>query len=53
MPRDSFLDEVILDDKGERMFVCSDSFYCSQRRAQGHLGPHAARAIDFEVEVED
>ena len=36
---DSFLDEVILDDKGERMFVCSDSDYCNERRAEGHLGP--------------
>ncbi|KLN59796.1 carbon-phosphorus lyase [Kiloniella spongiae] len=29
---DSFLDEVILDDKGNRMFVCSDSDYCQSRR---------------------
>lgn len=28
---DSFLDEVITDDKGRRMFVCSDSDYCTQR----------------------
>ncbi len=28
---DSFLDEVITDDKGTRMFVCSDSHYCQQR----------------------
>ena len=28
---DSFLDEVITDDKGGRMFVCSDSDYCTQR----------------------
>ncbi|HLF24510.1 MAG TPA: alpha-D-ribose 1-methylphosphonate 5-phosphate C-P-lyase PhnJ, partial [Burkholderiales bacterium] len=30
---DSFLDEVITDDRGGRMFVCSDSDYCSRRRA--------------------
>jgi alpha-D-ribose 1-methylphosphonate 5-phosphate C-P lyase len=30
---DSFLDEVILDDQGERMFVCSDTDYCRERRA--------------------
>lgn len=30
---DSFLDEVITDDKGGRMFVCSDTHYCSQRVA--------------------
>jgi alpha-D-ribose 1-methylphosphonate 5-phosphate C-P lyase len=29
---DSFLDEVVTDDKGGRMFICSDSDYCSQRR---------------------
>jgi alpha-D-ribose 1-methylphosphonate 5-phosphate C-P lyase len=33
-----FLDEVILDDKGGRMFVCSDSDYCEDRQAQGHRG---------------
>ncbi len=30
--RDSFLDEVITDDAGSRMFVCSDTDHCSQRR---------------------
>jgi alpha-D-ribose 1-methylphosphonate 5-phosphate C-P lyase len=29
---DSYLDEVIVDDNGRRMFVCSDSDYCGQRR---------------------
>jgi alpha-D-ribose 1-methylphosphonate 5-phosphate C-P lyase len=29
---DSFLDEVIVDNSGARMFVCSDSDYCQQRR---------------------
>jgi alpha-D-ribose 1-methylphosphonate 5-phosphate C-P lyase len=28
---DSFLDEVITDDHGGRMFVCSDSDYCTQQ----------------------
>ena len=36
--KDSFLDEVILDDAGNRMFVCSDSDYCAMRQAQGHRG---------------
>lgn len=36
---DSYLDEVITDDKGGRMFVCSDTDYCEDRRADGHLGP--------------
>ncbi len=30
--KDSFLDEVIMDDQGKRMFVCSDSDYCLTRR---------------------
>ncbi|KZB61558.1 carbon-phosphorus lyase [Thalassospira lucentensis] len=36
---DSYLDEVILDDKGNRMFVCSDTDYCSERQDAGHRGP--------------
>jgi alpha-D-ribose 1-methylphosphonate 5-phosphate C-P lyase len=43
---DSFLDEVILDDKGGHMFVCSDSDYCSKRRAAGHVGPMADDAAE-------
>ena len=27
----SYLDEVVLDDSGKRMFVCSDTDYCSQQ----------------------
>ncbi|MFZ0869860.1 MAG: alpha-D-ribose 1-methylphosphonate 5-phosphate C-P-lyase PhnJ [Rhodanobacter sp.] len=30
---ESYLDEVIVDDHGSRMFVCSDTDYCGQRRA--------------------
>jgi alpha-D-ribose 1-methylphosphonate 5-phosphate C-P lyase len=30
--RESFLDEMITDDQGTRMFVCSDSDYCHSRR---------------------
>jgi alpha-D-ribose 1-methylphosphonate 5-phosphate C-P lyase len=30
----SFLDEVITDDRGSRMFVCSDTDYCGARRAE-------------------
>ncbi len=35
---DSYLDEVIIDDQGGRMFVCSDTDYCEGRRAAGHTG---------------
>ena len=35
---DVYLDEVILDDRGGRMFVCSDTDYCEKRRDAGHHG---------------
>ncbi|HLN07767.1 MAG TPA: alpha-D-ribose 1-methylphosphonate 5-phosphate C-P-lyase PhnJ [Xanthobacteraceae bacterium] len=35
---DTYLDEVITDDRGGRMFVCSDSDHCAARRAAGHHG---------------
>ena len=35
---DSYLDELIMDDAGGRMFMCSDTDYCGARRAAGHLG---------------
>ncbi|MGB2409308.1 MAG: alpha-D-ribose 1-methylphosphonate 5-phosphate C-P-lyase PhnJ [Paracoccaceae bacterium] len=31
---DSYLDEIIVNDKGGRMFVCSDTDYCRTRREQ-------------------
>lgn len=37
-----YLDEVILDDTGGRMFVCSDTDHCETRRAKGHVGPLGA-----------
>lgn len=30
--RESYLDEVVVDDKGGRMFVCSDTDFCEKRR---------------------
>ncbi|HTJ98596.1 MAG TPA: alpha-D-ribose 1-methylphosphonate 5-phosphate C-P-lyase PhnJ [Bordetella sp.] len=39
--RDSYLDEIILDDQGTRRFVCSDTEYCADRQAAGHGGPAA------------
>ena len=41
---DSYLDEVILDDQGGRMFVCSDTDFCGTRRGAGHVGRLAAPA---------
>ena len=29
--RDSYLDEIITDDRGTRLFVCSDTDYCRER----------------------
>lgn len=34
----SYLDEVVTDDKGGRIFVCSDTDFCEIRRANGHQG---------------
>lgn len=42
---DSYMDEVVLDDAGGRMFVCSDSHYCAERRADGHRGALAGHAL--------
>lgn len=38
----SYLDEVIVDDAGGRMFVCSDTDFCRGRRAEGHIGAQGA-----------
>ncbi len=40
---DSYLDEVITDDAGGRMFVCSDTDFCTTRQAAGHRGRLNAR----------
>ena len=37
-----YLDEVILDDRGRRMFVCSDTDFCEERRNAGHRGAELA-----------
>jgi alpha-D-ribose 1-methylphosphonate 5-phosphate C-P lyase len=39
---ESFLDEMIVDDEGSRLFVCSDSDFCSERREAGHVGTQQA-----------
>jgi alpha-D-ribose 1-methylphosphonate 5-phosphate C-P lyase len=46
---DAYLDEIVTDDNGSRMFVCSDTDYCESRQAAGHRGsesaaPHKERA---------
>ncbi len=41
-----YLDEVILDDKGSRMFVCSDTDHCENRRNEGHHGHLSGQALE-------
>jgi alpha-D-ribose 1-methylphosphonate 5-phosphate C-P lyase len=41
-----YLDEVILDDRGGRMFVCSDTDFCEERRAEGHRGHLSGEAME-------
>ena len=35
---DSYLDEIVLDDQGGRMFVCSDTDHCRKRREAAETG---------------
>lgn len=44
--RHVYLDEVVLDDKGGRMFVCSDTDFCETRREEGHRGEMLAEIKD-------
>ncbi|MFK7751300.1 MAG: alpha-D-ribose 1-methylphosphonate 5-phosphate C-P-lyase PhnJ [Sedimentitalea sp.] len=34
----SYLDELIIDDEGGRMFMCSDTDFCTTRREAGSIG---------------
>ena len=45
---DSYLDELIVDDTGERLFMCSDTDFCETRRAAGHVG---TQGVPFATEV--
>lgn len=40
-----YLDEVVLDDAGGRMFVCSDTDHCEKRREAGNAGEMAAQPV--------
>ena len=50
---DSYLDEVILDDAGDKMFVCSDSHHCAERREAGHVGPMAGHTLDQDAALKE
>ncbi len=41
----TYLDEVIMDDAGTAMFVCSDTDYCRSRREAGHTGAQSAAQL--------
>lgn len=41
---ESYLDEIVTDDKGGRIFVCSDTDYCGERVAAGHRGADEEQA---------
>lgn len=45
-----YLDEVVLDDKGGRMFVCSDTHHCESRQAEGHRGALLGEGLGLGVE---
>lgn len=42
---ESYLDELIVDDRGGKRFVCSDTDYCTQRRARQEEGGRAMNAV--------
>ncbi len=44
---DSYLDEVVTDDAGGRIHVCSDTDYCRQRREDGHTNKSGADPKDL------
>ncbi|SBS37685.1 Alpha-D-ribose 1-methylphosphonate 5-phosphate C-P lyase [Marinomonas spartinae] len=40
--KDSFLDEVIIDDQGTRSYICSDTDYCRQQVSKNEATPSQA-----------
>lgn len=36
---DSYLDEVVMNDAGDRLWICSDTDYCNQRQRQQSIFP--------------
>ncbi|MCU0567997.1 MAG: alpha-D-ribose 1-methylphosphonate 5-phosphate C-P-lyase PhnJ [Oculatellaceae cyanobacterium Prado106] len=39
---DSFLDEVVVSDQGDRLWICSDTDYCHQRSLSQNLSPQSS-----------
>ena len=50
---DSYLDEIITDDAGSRLFVCSDTDHCEQRRAAGHVGSEGVGPCGSDLDLRD
>lgn len=44
--RDSFLDEIVTDDQGSRMYICSDTDYCTDRREDASRKAAASEAAE-------
>jgi alpha-D-ribose 1-methylphosphonate 5-phosphate C-P lyase len=49
--KDSYLDEIIIDDRGSLMFVCSDTDYCAGRRGAGETAGVQQAKADKEASV--
>jgi alpha-D-ribose 1-methylphosphonate 5-phosphate C-P lyase len=49
---DSFLDEIILDDLGSRLFACSDSDYCGSTSAGASNSPSTTSSVLAQSEKE-
>lgn len=50
---DTYLDEVITDDAGGRMYVCSDSDHCRSRREAGHIGKLGVNAETYAMATQE
>jgi alpha-D-ribose 1-methylphosphonate 5-phosphate C-P lyase len=42
----SYLDEIIVDDQGSRLFICSDTDYCAKRQMAGFSGSQTPVTVD-------
>ena len=40
---DAYLDEIVTDNRDGRLFLCSDTDHCAERRATGHVGAEGVR----------
>jgi alpha-D-ribose 1-methylphosphonate 5-phosphate C-P lyase len=41
----SYLDEIIVNDRGERLFVCSDTDYCARQTEATSQTEHLTKAL--------